>query len=209
MVFRDGFRRRPVFKFAIVGFAAGFTWFTLHSAFVLGFGLSDDARKADVIVVLGNKVERDGTPSRRLQCRLDCALRLYREELAPVIIVSGGLGKEGHPEAEVMRDALVQAGVPADAITVDNEGVDTFSTALNTKRIMRDRRLESVIIVSSFYHIPRTRMIFELAGIGNVSSAHARFAGEWRDVYSVVREFPAFYYYWLRPVPADGKDDKA
>lgn len=202
-------RRNLIFKCAAMVLAAGFAWFAVHTLILLWAGFSDDAQRADVIVVLGNKVERDGTPSRRLQCRLDCALRLYREELAPVIIVSGGLGKEGHPEAEVMRDALVQAGVPADAITVDNEGVDTFSTALNTKRIMRDRRLESVIIVSSFYHIPRTRMIFERAGIGNVSSAHARFAGEWRDVYSVVREFPAFYYYWLRPVPADGEDDKA
>ncbi len=196
--------KRRLIKCAVVLFVAGCAWFAVHTAVLLWRGFADDARSADAMVVLGNKVERDGTPSPRLQRRLDCALRLYREGLAPVIIVSGGLGREGYPEAEVMRGTLLEAGIPASAILVDQDGTDTFSTARNTKRIMSEQGLESVLVVSSFYHILRTRMVFARFGFKDVSSAHATPAWEWRNVYSVVREFPAFYYYGLRPIETNG-----
>ena len=196
--------KRRLLGCGVVLLSAGCVWFAVHTAVLLWRGFADDARNADAMVVLGNKVERDGAPSPRLQRRLDCAVRLYREGLAPVVIVSGGRGREGHPEAEVMRETLVEAGIPASAILVDNDGTDTFSTARNTKRIMKAQGLESVIVISSFYHILRTRMVFARFGFEEVSSAHAPLTREWRAVYSVVREFPAFYYYRLRPIEERG-----
>ncbi|HOF40571.1 MAG TPA: YdcF family protein [Candidatus Hydrogenedentes bacterium] len=192
--------RRRIFGCIAAVFLVGCAWFAAHTAVLIWRGLAVDARNADAIVVLGNKVEQDGTPSPRLQRRLDCAARLHQEGLAPVIIVSGGLGREGHPEAEVMREALIASGVPANAILVDNDGTDTFCTARNAKHMLTERGLESVIIVSSFYHLLRSRMIFARFGFDEISSAHAPLAWEWRDAYSVVREFPAFYYYRLRSI---------
>ena len=104
------FPKRRLLGCGVVLLSAGCVWFAVHTAVLLWRGFADDARNADAMVVLGNKVERDGAPSPRLQRRLDCAVRLYREGLAPVVIVSGGLGREGHPEAEVMRETLVEAG---------------------------------------------------------------------------------------------------
>src|SRR5580704_13458675 len=75
-------------------------------------GLCDDLGKADVGLVLGSKVESDGTPSARLRARLDRTLELYRAGYFPAVIVSGGIGKEGYDEAAVMRDYLVARGVP-------------------------------------------------------------------------------------------------
>jgi len=65
-------------------------------------GLLDDIQKSDAGIVLGSKVMPDGTPSDRLRARLDKTAELYRQGMFPCIIVSGGTGKEGFSEAQVM-----------------------------------------------------------------------------------------------------------
>ena len=50
--------------------------------FIVGAGLNDQIAKADLIVVPGNAIARDGTPSPRLKARLDAALWLYQEGYA-------------------------------------------------------------------------------------------------------------------------------
>src|SRR5262245_47660290 len=67
----------------------------LGTATLVLVGLHEEIGKADVALVLGSKVELDGTPSARLRARLDRTLELYRAGNFPKIITSGGLGKEG------------------------------------------------------------------------------------------------------------------
>jgi hypothetical protein len=52
------------------------TWFLGHSLFITIDGLIDDKKSADVAVILGSKVNEDGTLSERLEKRLDCGLQL-------------------------------------------------------------------------------------------------------------------------------------
>src|SRR5262245_12855092 len=99
--------------------------FCLSAVGIIWDGLTDTIDKADVAVVLGNTVDRDGQPSLRLQARLDKALDLYRRGVAPVILVSGGLGAERYDEAAVMRQYLIARGVPAPHILVDSHGDTT------------------------------------------------------------------------------------
>jgi vancomycin permeability regulator SanA len=51
----------------------------------------DEARQADVILVLG-AAEYRGRPSPVLRARLDHALELYTEQMAPRIMTTGGAG---------------------------------------------------------------------------------------------------------------------
>ncbi|WP_040398659.1 YdcF family protein, partial [Cesiribacter andamanensis] len=68
--------------------------------------------QADVAVIMGNTVHADGSLSPRLQARLDKGLALYRQKQVARLLVSGGLGKEGHWEATAMEAYLLQQGVP-------------------------------------------------------------------------------------------------
>jgi len=97
-------------------------------------GFRDHASRADIIVVPGNTVRPDGSVSGRLQSRLDAALGLFHEGLAPAIFVSGGIGREGHDEAAAMTAYLVAHGVAASAIVQDPLGVDTAATAVNAAK---------------------------------------------------------------------------
>ncbi len=174
-------------------------WLALHAAAVLLAGLRDDLVPGDAILVLGNKVQTTGVPSWRLAGRLETALDLYRRGLAPAIIVSGGLGREGYQEAAVMRAWLEAHGVAASAIIVDDGGADTYRSAINARGIMAARGMRSVILVSQYYHLLRARLAFLRAGNAEVHTAHAPVHLEVREPYSLLREFLAFYHYLLRP----------
>ena len=125
----------------------------------------DEARPADVIVVLG-AAEYRGRPSPVLRARLDHGLELYRRGLAPRILTTGGAG--GDPdftESEVGRAYLVDRGVPSDAIIVEREGESTAHSTAAAAEIMRRMGLESAIVVSDGYHIFRVKKMLEFRGL--------------------------------------------
>ena len=86
--------------------------------------MTDDIQTADVGIVPGNTVEKDGRPSARLRARFDHTVALYRQRLFPDVIVGGGVGSEGFDEAEVMKRYLVEHGVPEGSLHVDSGGFD-------------------------------------------------------------------------------------
>lgn len=163
-------------------------------------GLHDDIGHADLGLVLGNTVNPDGTASPRLAARLDRTLELYQQGLFPRILVSGALGREGHDEAVFMRDCLVSRGVPAAQVSVDSAGYTTFATARNTRSFMHKNRLGSVLVVSQYFHITRTRFALKQFGVHPVYSAHARHF-ELRDLYSIPRELVGLAGYAFKEYP--------
>lgn len=171
-------------------------------------GLNDHPGHADTALVLGNTVNPDGTPSPRLKARLDKAVALYREGYFPKIIVSGATGKEGVPEGTAMKKYLVQAGIPEPAIVVDDQGVDTFASAKNTEEILKAGKLKSVLVVTQYFHIPRSKLALAKFGISPIYNAHPDYF-EARDIYSVLREGPAYIKYLLRPAPSAADHDQS
>lgn len=171
--------------------------FLSGAALIVADGLRDDIRPADVAIVLGNTVESDGRPSARLRARLDKAVELYRGGLFPHVIVSGGVGVEGFNEAEVMKGYLVSQGVPEGSIIADGEGLTTSLTARNAARVMKEQGWQSALVISQYFHIPRTRLAVESYGVRPVYSAHAEYF-ELRDVYSIAREVIGYGAYLMR-----------
>src|SRR5688572_11326502 len=119
--------------------SVGIIIFILFAIAIVVDGLNDNIKKSDVLVILGNKVEVTGMPSATLQSRLEKGFELYTQGIAGFIIVSGGIGKEGFDEAQVMKQYLVSKGMPSEAIIEDNKGIDTFSTAQNTRAILKEK----------------------------------------------------------------------
>jgi len=177
--------------------------FLLATGLLVVVGLRDHLGKADVALVLGSKVESDGAPSARLRARLDRTLELYRAGYYPAIIASGGVGKEGFDEAKVMKDYLVAHGVPPARVIMDSSGITTFASARNTARLCNEQSFHSVLVVSQYFHIPRSQLALERFGIPVVYCAHAQYF-EWRDLYSCPRELLGWLRYFFRHYgPAD------
>lgn len=188
-----------VLLFVLAGFGA---WIALHSVWTINAGMNAQPRPADVAIVLGTRVERSGAPSWRLRERLDRAFELHQSGVVKNILVSGGLGREGFEEADVMRDYLAGRGVPNEKIFVDRNGYDTYETARRAKQIMDAQNFHSAVIVSHYYHLPRAVFTLKRFGITDVSAAAVNIPPMWRDAWNVLREFAAFYFYLLRDYAA-------
>jgi uncharacterized SAM-binding protein YcdF (DUF218 family) len=125
----------------------------------------DEVRPAEVIIVLG-AAEYRGRPSPVLEARLNHALFLYRQNMAPRILTTGGAG--GDPtftEGEVGRAYLTRRGIPEEALIVEKEGSTTVESTVAAREIMRRMNLKSCIVVSDGYHIYRVKKMLESDGI--------------------------------------------
>lgn len=125
----------------------------------------DEAQQADVIVVLG-AAQYWGRPSPVLKARLDHALDLYRREMAPRIIATGGHGLGAKfSEGEVSRRYLSENGVPAEYVSVESSGQSTMQSAAAVAEMMDQMQLTSCIIVSDDYHMHRAKKMLEEHGL--------------------------------------------
>jgi uncharacterized SAM-binding protein YcdF (DUF218 family) len=149
----------------------------------------DEARPADVILVLG-AAEYRGKPSPVLKARLDHALWLYYQHLAPRILTTGGAG--GDPiftEGEVSRAYLVERGIPSEAIIVESEGESTMHSTAVAGEIMRRMGLKSCIVVSDGYHIFRVKKMLEFRGLSVYGSPRPEVPkGTWKEKWLFVRQ---------------------
>ena len=157
-------------------------------------GLNDHGDHAEVAVVPGNAVRRDGMPGPILRARLDRAIELYQAGKFPLIIVSGATKLGGYNEPAVMTNYLVEHEVPQTAIIEDKEGATTSETGANVAKIMRDRKLVSVMIVTNYFHVTRMKLALQLAGVHNIEQTHVGVVSK-DDGYMLAREVIALYYY--------------
>jgi vancomycin permeability regulator SanA len=193
------FNLAAIWKWTWRFFLVGAALYFLAALALALFGLREDAKVADVGVVFGNKVEPWGEPSPSLAARLDKAIVLYQRGLFPKVIVSGGMGKEGWDEAQVMADYLAGRGIPRAAILIDHEGNNTYLTALHTAQLAKEQGFHSFVLISHFYHLPRARLAFARFNLTPVTIAHAdRFVA--RDFYyGLLREVIAYPAYFVCP----------
>ncbi|HEY9506397.1 MAG TPA: YdcF family protein [Gemmatimonadales bacterium] len=151
-------RRRSLGRtVGLVLFAAGVAY-TIALAAVLVTSQNDQRRPADAIVVLG-AAQYNGRPSPVLRARLDHALALYREGYAPIIVVTGGVGRgDTISEAIVGQRYLVAQQVPAEAVVAQPVGRSTRTSMTAVGVWLGQRGLRRVLLVSDPFHMFRLRL---------------------------------------------------
>ena len=164
------------------------------------FGKTDYVRPAQVAVVFGAEVHRDGHASVSLRDRVRTAAQLYKAGLAQRLLMSGAQGA-GEPvnETAVMRSLAIGFGVPAAAIEVDPRGFNTAATVRDTVPMLRAAGDGRVAVVSDFFHLPRVKLAYERMGY-DVITVPSRAHRIPQTTRLVLREVPAFWVYYLRAV---------
>ncbi len=125
-----------------------------------------DARPtADAIVVLG-AAQYDGAPSPVLRARLDHAIELYGDGVAPLVVVTGGR-QEGDrfTEATSGYNYLRAHGLADEAIRKEVQGRTTYESLAAVARFLRDEEIRDVVLVSSPSHSKRIADIAREVGL--------------------------------------------
>ncbi len=140
--------------------------------------------KADAIVVLGCK-----SPA-RLARRIERGVQLFRQGLAPILLLSGG-GSGSEPEAEIMRRAALARGVPEAALLVEPVSRDTLGNARETAARLRPHGWGTIVLVSDGTHLARAALLFRLAGVDIVARSGVRSPSALLEISAILREAAA------------------
>jgi uncharacterized SAM-binding protein YcdF (DUF218 family) len=118
-------------------------------------GQQDDSRPADAIVVMG-AAQYDGRPSPVFAARIDHAIDLFRDGVAPRLIVTGGK-QEGDrtTEAASARAYAIARGVPPTAILFEDKSRTTLESIHALKSLMDENDLKTAVFVSDRPHMLR------------------------------------------------------
>lgn len=117
---------------------------------------------APVGIVLGARVNDDGTPRSYLEERLRTAKALYDRGKIGVILVTGEDGSIEHDEVTVMRTWLARNGVPAAKVIADYAGFDTYDSCHRAATVFG---VTKAIVVTQGFHLPRALFLCGRAGI--------------------------------------------
>lgn len=102
------------------------------------------------------------------------AERLHNLLGGPQLLLSGGPAggvPEGNPEAEAMKAELVARGIPEERIWIESASPDTHQQAVLVGRLLRERGVESFVLVTSAEHMPRALGVFRAEGMAPIPSA--------------------------------------
>ena len=128
-----------------------------------------------------------------MRVRVAAALETGRRLNDPLYLPTGGQGRFGRPEAEVMADALVEAGVSRGSILVEPTAVNTLGSAVACAALL-GRSERPAYVATSAYHMPRCVVLLRLAGVRARSGAMPRVPASQR--------WGKRWFWRLREVPA-------
>ena len=157
---------------------------------------------AHLLLILGCTVHPDGTPSGALRRRVQAALR-HARTLRHVRFLSIGGPRGGSPaEAAVIQRMLVEAGVPASAISASPLGRSTLESLracwpLLSAACLADPAL-TLHVCTDGYHTLRCRAILLLWGLKSRAAPAPRpglprrqlLALRWRERAALVKDVP-------------------
>ncbi len=129
--------------------------------------------RADVGIVLGGAMG-GAAPPRILPDlgsaadRIWLAARLYHHGTVPRLLVVGGntpWTPKAAPEAELIRDLLIEWGVPGADITVETGSQNTWQNALGARAAMALSGDRTALLITSGTHMARAMATFRKAGV--------------------------------------------
>lgn len=144
----------------------------------------------DAILVLGAGL-RNGKPSPVLKDRLDTAYEVYESGASNKIIVSGDHGTKTYDEVNVMKDYLINKGVPSENIFMDHAGFSTYDSIYRAKEIFQAKK---IVIVTQEFHLYRSLYVA------------SKFSLEAKGVSATLRHYTGETTFELREILARDKD---
>ena len=117
----------------------------------------------DAILVFGGTLKKI-TTIKNANYRVEKAVELYNQGLAPNILMSGykSMSDNKPPketEAQFMKNYAIELGVDENDIFLEEQAQDTIANIIYSKLIMDEYGWKNMIFVSSDFHMKRIKLI--------------------------------------------------
>lgn len=190
---------------ALVGYALLFhtpvVWWVAQP-----LSLKDMPVRADAIVVFAGGVGESGQAGQGYQERVEHAVTLYRQGLAPLLLFSSGY-RYTFKEAEVMKVLAVSLGVPPEAVLPEELAANTRENVRLSAALLRTKGCDSALVVSSPYHMRRVSLVWRKEApdiaVTWTPIPYSHFFGnhsqvKLRHIQAIVHEYLGILYYWWK-----------
>lgn len=161
----------------------------------------------ECILVLGCGVV-NGHPSVMLEDRLKATLVLYDERVAPKVLLSGDHGTISYDEVNVMRDYLMERGIPSEDIFMDHAGFSTYESMRRAKEVFGCSR---IVVITQEYHLYRSLYDSRILGIesyGFIATGHEFVQQPYYTAREYLARFKDFFLTKINPQSAFVGGDK-
>ncbi|BCY18478.1 hypothetical protein hrd7_23270 [Leptolinea sp. HRD-7] len=165
----------------LIIFLSGNRWLSYSLARTLEWKYLPDhtSVSAHAIVVLGGGTESNLPPRQGVEVnsagdRMIHAADLYHTGMAPIILLSGGNVEwmdslENSPAGD-MRQILLKLNVPDSAMILQTKSQNTYEDAVFSAKILKEKGISKIILITSAMHMPRSVGLFEKQGITVIPS---------------------------------------
>lgn len=111
----------------------------------------------NVVIVLGKRLNDDGTMKEELVKRLELGIKTYNENNADILCVAGGMPNKRAKatEASKMFEYLLGHGFDSNKIIIEDHSLTTFGNAFYLKKALKKQNVTKIYLVSSAYHFTR------------------------------------------------------
>jgi uncharacterized SAM-binding protein YcdF (DUF218 family) len=126
-----------------------------------------ESTQYDTAIVLGGGRDSSETLNLRTVSRLRKAIELFRADLFRSIILSGGISFSAptgtiRSEASLMRDWLLNEGIPDSVMHLEESSTDTLGNAYFSKeQLLIPNVWRSIVVVTSAFHVERCKYLFQ------------------------------------------------
>ena len=148
------------------------------------------------IIVLGSRVNMDGTLGENLTFRMEAALASWQESPCLIICCGAQGSDEPAPEGEVMRQWLIDRGVPEDQVLAETGSYNTLQSIRNAAGMLEERGIDDAAMLTSAYHVPRAMAMAEDAGLDPQGIGCAYTTDDWLRHHA--RETLSWIKYWAQ-----------
>ncbi len=110
-----------------------------------------------VLVILGNRMNDDGSLSEKMTLRLELTVKYFNKYGADKIIVSGGIAnkKAGVAEADKMEEYLLAKGIPQEVIIKEDKSLTTKQNAAFSCPKAMELQASTMVLITSKEHMHR------------------------------------------------------
>ncbi len=118
--------------------------------------------KVETVMILGASVRQNKIMSNMLKDRANTAIEIYKTNKAENILISGDGKEKNYNEVEVVKNYLLEQGIPKEKILLDYFGFDTYDSLYRARDVFG---IKNIIISTQDFHLPRAIFIAQSLGL--------------------------------------------